>query len=331
MQQQSASAARRRVVGAAALAIAAAFAGALPAAAQEAKPIRIIVPFPAGGINDVITRLVGASVAKTLNRTVVVENKPGAAGVIGTKAALLPSADGATTLVTTYIGLYGLPFTQRGATYDPVKDFVPVAMMTDGPAVIFVHSSVPAKTLPEFLAWAKNQPQAIEAATSGPGGGSHTWTTLLAKRAGINLLPVPYKGGAEMTTAMITGEAKVMISNTSEALNSQVKAGKVRIIAVASDRPSALLPGVPLAQDAVPGFVVEGWMGLHAPAGTPAAEVATISAAVKKALEEPGMRERLAGMYQEPRYASPAEFAAAGLKTQEFWKKLVADLNIHAQ
>jgi tripartite-type tricarboxylate transporter receptor subunit TctC len=323
---------RRAVKALAAVALAVSAAMPLTAAAQDStKSIRIIVPFPAGGITDVMVRLVGSSVGKTLNRNVVVENRPGAAGTIGTKAALQPGSDGATTLVTTYIGFYGLPFTQKGATYDPVKDFVPVAMMADGPAVVFVHSSVPAKTMQEFLAWAKTQKQGIESATSGPGGGSHTWTLLLAKRAGIELLPVPYKGGAEMTTAMITGEAKLMISTTSEALNSQVKAGKVRILAVASDRPSALLPGVPLASDAVPGFVVEGWYGLHAPAGTSPQEIAAISAAVKKAVDDPMVRERLAGMYLEPRYANPADFQAAGVKTQEFWRRLVADLNIQPQ
>lgn len=333
MNQQTTTV-RRRAVHAllAGLALTLGAALPLPAAAQDGgKPIRIIVPFPAGGITDVMVRLVGNSIAKTMNRTVVVENKPGAAGVIGTKAALQPAADGATTLVASYIGFYGLPFTQKGANYDPFKDFAPVAIMADGPAVVFVHSSVPAKTMPEFIAWAKTQKQGIEAATSGPGGGSHTWTLLLAKRAGIELLPVPYKGGAEMTTAMITGEAKLMVSTTSEALNSQVKAGKVRILAVASDRPSSLLPGVPLASDAVPGFVVEGWYGLHAPAGTPASEVAAISAAVKKAMEDPLVRERLVAMYLEPRYATSTEFLAAGRRTHEFWKSLVADLNIQPQ
>ena len=331
MEHRSAVPSIRRRLALAALAAGAALLPLAGFAQERTTPIRIIVPFPAGGITDVMVRVIGQSVSKTLNRTVIVENKPGAAGVIGTKAALQPAGDGSTTLVTTYIGFYGLPLTQKGATYDPMKDFTPVAMMADGPAVLFVHSSVPAKTMPEFIAWAKAQNNSIESATSGPGGGSHTWTLWLSKMAGINLMPVPYKGGAEMTTAMITGEAKVMISTTSEALNSQVRAGKVRILGVASERPSAVVPGVPPIAETVPGFVVEGWYGLHAPAGTPPQEVAAISAAVKKATEEPGTRERLLAMYLEPRYANPAEFQAAGAKTAAFWKKLVVDLNIQPQ
>lgn len=316
-----------------ALAAAAALGSVAPGAlAQErTTPIRIVVPFPAGGVSDVMTRQVGNAISRTLNRTVVVDNRPGAAGLIGYKASLQPAPDNATVLVLTYIGFFGLPFTQKSATYDPHKEFVPVAMLADGPGVLFVNASVPARTLPEFIAWAKTQPQGVESATSGPGGGSHTWTTWLSKRAGINLLPVPYKGGAEMTTALITGEAKFMLSNTSEALNAQVKAGKVRIIAVSSDHPSGLLPGVPPASEVLPGFVVEGWYGLHAPANTPAQEVATISAAVKKALDEPSVRERLLAMYLEPRYAGPADFQAAGVKTTDFWKRITTDLNMTPQ
>jgi tripartite-type tricarboxylate transporter receptor subunit TctC len=299
------------------------------ALAQGGPGIRIVVAFPAGGVADTLARLVGNSLAKTLNRTVVVENRPGAAGLIGTKMALQPGPDAnATTLLLTYIGLYGLPFTLKGADYDPHKDFVPVAMIGDGPGFLFVHESVPAKTVPEFIAWAKTQPAGVEAATSGPGGGSFMWTTWMSKMAGINLLPVPYKGGAEMTKAIITGEAKFFLSNTSEALNAQVKAGKVRMLAVASRSPTLLAPGVPTVAETLPGYVVDSWWGLHAPASTPAKEVQSISAAVKVAIDDPALRERFLGMYIEPKYANSADFEVAGRKTTEFWKKISADLGV---
>lgn len=314
------------------------FAGALglsslagPALAQGST-IRLIVAFPAGGVADTLARVVGNSISKTLNRNVVVDNRPGAAGLIGTKMALQPGSDAnATTLLLTYIGFYGLPFTQKGADYNPHKDFVPVAMVGDGPGFLFVHESVPAKTVPEFIAWAKTQPAGVEAATSGPGGGSFMWTTWMSKMAGINLLPVPYKGGAEMTKAIITGEAKFFLSNTSEALNAQVKAGKVRMLAVASRTPTVLAPGVPTVAETLPGYVVDSWWGLHAPASTPSREVQAISAAVKQALDDPGLRERFLAMYIEPRYANAADFEAIGRQTTEFWKKISADLGVTPQ
>ncbi len=301
-------------------------------AQQGGGNIRIIVAFPAGGVADTLARLVGNALGKALNRNVIVENRPGAAGLIGTKMALQPGADAsATTLLLTYIGLYGLPFTQKGADYDPHRDFVPVAMVGDGPGFLFVHESVPARTVPEFIAWARTQTAGVESATSGPGGGSFMWTTWMSKMAGIHLMPVPYKGGAEMTKALITGEAKFMLSNTSEALNAQVKAGKVRILGVASRQPTLLAPGVPTVAETLPGYVVDSWWGLHAPAGTPAREVQAISAAVKQVLEEPALRERFLGMYIEPRYASAAEFEVMGRQTTEFWKKISADLGVTPQ
>jgi tripartite-type tricarboxylate transporter receptor subunit TctC len=154
---------------------------------------------------------------------------------------------------------------------------------------------------------------------------------LLSKRAGINLLPVPYKGAADMTTAMITGESKVMISTATEPLNAQVKAGKLRILAVASDQRSPLTPDVPLASDTVPGFVIAGWFGFIAAPHTSAADVQALANAVRVALAEPGVKERYAALYLEPRYMGPQEFAASIASVDEFYKKLVAELQLTPQ
>lgn len=231
----------------------------------------------------------------------------------------------------TYIAFVGLPYLQKSATYDPVKDFVPVAGVADGPAYVYLNANVPAKNMAEFIAWAKTQKNAVESATSGPGGGSHMWTLLLAKRAGINLLPVPYKGSSEMTTAVLMGDCKILIANASEALNAQVRAGKLRILGVTSDHPSALTPGVPVIADTVKDFVIQGWYGLIGPASMPPADVAAISAAVKTALAEPGVREKFEVMFMEPRYMSPPEFATAIGKTNAFYKRLVADIGVTPQ
>ena len=305
--------------------------GAEAAWSQDSSAVlRIVVPFPAGGIIDAMARLLANAVAGTLNRSVIIDNRPGAAGLIGTRAVQLALPDGA-TLLFQYIGLVGLPFTQKGANYDPIKDFAPIAMVAEGPAFLVVHHDVPAKTVAEFIEYAKTIPGGIESATSGPGGGSHMWTMLFDKRAGINLIPVPYKGGAEQTRAVISGEAKVLISNMSEALSGQVKAGTVRLLAVASEQPSALAPGLPSIHQTLPGFVVEGWNGVFAPAGTPPAIVDTISAAIKKAVEQPAFAAKLSAMYVEAKYAGPVEFARIMGTTTEFWRKVVTDLEITPQ
>lgn len=300
------------------------------AAAQEGVPLKIVVPFPAGGIADTAARLVGQSMSTTLNRPVVIDNRPGAAGLIGTRAVQTAVPDG-NTLLFQYIGLVGLPFTQKGANYDTLKDFVPVAMAFDGPGFIVVHSSVPAKSVEELIRYSRSQPTALEAATSGPGGGSHMWTSWFAKATGAKLLPVPYKGGSEMTVALTTGEAKVMISNLTEPLNQQIKLGKLRLLAVTSEQPSALAPGLPTASQAVPGFDVASWWGFFAPANTPPAIVSAQSTAIKKAAEDPAIHDKLLAMYLEPHYRGPADSVAAVRSTQAFWKRVVSDLEITPQ
>jgi tripartite-type tricarboxylate transporter receptor subunit TctC len=307
-------------------------AAALPriALAQD-KVVHIVLPYSAGGILDVLTRVVAPSMQKTLGRTILVENKPGASGLISIRAIQNAPSDGSISVMVQNIGFVGLPYMQKVANFNPLTDFTPVAMMGDGPGFVYVHSSVPAKNMAEFIAWAKTQPNGVESATSGPGGGSHTWTLLLAKRAGIKLLPVPYKGGAEMTTAIISGEAKIMISTATGALNDYVRAGKVRLIGVASDRPSALAPGVPIVADTVPGFILAGWFSFFGPAKMPASDVQAVSNAVRVALAEPGVKEKFANVFAEVRYEGPAELAATVRKTDEFYRKLVADLNIVPQ
>ena len=312
----------------------AAFAAAiLPpfARAEDSRVLRILLPFTAGGPIDVAARLISPSMSRTLGRPVIVDNRPGAAGLIATRALQSAPNDGSTNVMMTYIAFVGLPYLQKAATYDPLKDFVPVAGVADGPGYIYMNASVPARNMAEFIAWAKTQKNGVESATSGPGGGSHMWTLFLAKRTGTKLLPVPYKGSAEMTTAVLTGDCKILIANASEALNAQVRAGKLRILGVTSDRPSALTPGVPVVADTVKDFVIQGWYGLVGAASLPATDIAAISAAVQKALVEPGVREKFENMFMEPRYMAPTEFAGAIRKTDAFYKQLVADIGVTPQ
>jgi len=293
--------------------------------------MRIVLPYSPGGIIDVLTRILTPSMSKTLNRTIIVENKPGAAGLVAVRAVQNARPDAGLTVMVQNISFIGMPYMQKIANYDPMKDFTPIAMMGEGPGFIYVHGSVPAKNIAEFIAWAKTQPNGVEAATAGAGGGGHTWTLLLAKKAGINLLAVPYKGGAEMTTALMTGEAKIMISTATEALNGQVRAGKLKLIGVTSDRPSALAPGVPVVADTVPGYVISGWLSFFGQANMAQEDVQSVSKAVQIALAEPGVKERFTGLFAEVRYEGPAELAVSMRKVDEFYQRLVADLGIVPQ
>lgn len=298
--------------------------------AQDKPPLKIIMPYPAGGLLDVLVRHAAVSMAKTLNRPVVVDNRVGAAGLIGTRATQNAPADG-NTIMMQNIGFISLPMMQKATNYDPFKDFVPVASLADGPAFIVVHESVPARTLPELIAYAKSKPGALTAATSGVNGASHISTMLFARMAGIEVLPVPYKGGAEMQTALIGGEAKLMISNLSEVFNQQVKAGRLRVLAVASAQPSPLTPGLPMVQQTVPGFVIEGWNAFFALAATPPAEIAAITAAVKIAVEEQGFRDKATALFLEAHYQSPQQLLASANRTADFYRKVVTELNITPQ
>lgn len=305
--------------------------GALPARTQDRPVLKIVVPFTAGGLHDLMTRQLATSMAKTLQRPVIVENRAGAAGLVGLRAFQAAPTDGSTTLLMTFTGFVALPFSQKGANYDPVRDFAPVAAFGNAPGFLMVNGNVPAKTVPELIAYAKSVPAGIEAATSGPGGWSDIWTRMLAKRAGVNLLRVPYKGISEMSMALLTGEAKLMLSGYNEAFHAQVQAGKLRVLAVTSEQPSPLLPGVPPLAATLPGFVVDGWFGLHGSLALPKDELAAISAAVRTALAEPATKEKFATVYVEPLYQGPQEFARSIASTTEQWRKVAAELQLSPQ
>jgi tripartite-type tricarboxylate transporter receptor subunit TctC len=298
-----------------------------PALAQNA-PLKIFVPFTAGGTHDLMTRHLSMFMSKTLARTIVVENRGGAAGLVGLRAFQQASADGAPVLLMTYTGFVALPFSQKGANYDPQKDFAPVAMFGNAPAFLIANGSVPARNLPEFIAWSRTIPAGVEAATSGPGGWSDIWTRMLAKRANMNLVRVPYKGISEMSLALLTGEAKVMLSAYSEAFHAQVQAGKLRVLGVTTEQPSPQLPGVAPLAATLPGFVVDGWFGFHASPTLAKDPLAAFSHAVKLAVAEPATREKFSSLYTDAVYEGPQEFARRIAATTREWRKVAAELQL---
>lgn len=255
-----------------------------------AKPVTIIMPYSAGGSSDILTRAVAKGLTDMLGRNFVVENRPGASGMIGAEVVAKATPDGYTLLSTTssYPGTVAV---RAKLPFDPERAFIPVAMIARAPILLAVHPSVPAKTVKEFIAAAKKRQ--LNYSSSGTGGNNHIAMELFSQAAGIKMTHIPYKGIAPAVIALVAGEVDAIIAS-SPAVMSQVKAGKVRAIAVSSDKPTPLIPGLPaIAQSGVPGFTYENWWALFTPAGTPAGIVSTLNSSVNKYLASPEMQQML--------------------------------------
>ena len=250
-------------------------------AAFPTKPVTIIMPYAAGGSSDIMTRSLAKSLTEIWGRNAIVENRPGASGMIGAEVVAKAAPDGYTLLSTTssYPGTVAV---RAKLPFDPEKAFIPVGMIARAPIVLAVHPSMPAKTVKEFIALAKKRP--LNYSSSGTGGNNHIAMELFSQAAGIKMTHIPYKGIAPGVIALISGEVDAIIAS-SPAVMAQVKAGKARAIAVSSPKPTPLVPGLPaIAESGVPGFTYENWWGVFAPAGTPGNVVNTLNASINKAL-----------------------------------------------
>jgi tripartite-type tricarboxylate transporter receptor subunit TctC len=275
--------------------------------AYPAKPIKIVVPFPAGGTSDVLARMLGQKMTESWGQPVVVENKPGSSGNLGADAVAKSAADGH-TLVLMDVGnlvispaLFKLPFSVE-------KDFAPVAMVAYSPHLLAVSTKVPANTPAELVAYAKAQKGKLNyAVAAGMGSASHLAGVMYAQRNGIEWGYVPYKGGAQAITDLIGGQVDVMF-NGMVATYPHVKAGKIKLIAISSAKRNAQLPDTPTVAESLPGFLTGSFQGLLAPAGTPKAVIDKLHAEVQRIAALPDVRERLSTLGAEPSAMSPAEF-----------------------
>ena len=283
---------------------------AWPAVAQSypAKPIKIVVPFPAGGTSDVLARLIGQKMTESWGQPVVVENKPGSSGNLGADAVAKSAADGY-TLVLMDVGnlaispaLYRLPFSVE-------KDFAPVAMVGYSPHLLVVSNHIPVNTTAELIAYAKTQKGKLNfAAAAGTGSATHLAGVVFAQRSGIEWGYVPYKGGAQAMTDLIGGQVDVTF-NGMVATYPHVKGGKIKLIALSSAKRHDELSNVPTVAETLPGFLTGSWQGLLAPAGTPKAVVDKLNAEVLRITALPDVRERLTTLGAEPSRMSPTDFA----------------------
>ncbi len=292
--------------------LAAAWACAAPAVAAQAdypsKTVQIILPYTAGGSTDVIARAVAQRLSVAWGRNVIVENRPGASGMIGAEIAGKAEPDGHVLLSTT--SSYPATAAVRAKLpFDPAKAIVPIATFARAPMLLAVHPSVPAKSVKELIALAKKNPGKLNYSSSGAGGNNHFSGALFAAAAGIKLVHVPYKGIAPAVTAVASGEIELVISSSS-ALLPQIKGGRVRVLGVSSLEPSPLFPGVQtIAQSGAPGYSYELWWGLFAPAGMTAERIGFINAAVNRLLETADMKKFLDTQGTEPWRQTPAQLA----------------------
>ncbi|MBI3068682.1 MAG: tripartite tricarboxylate transporter substrate binding protein [Betaproteobacteria bacterium] len=291
-------------------------------AAYPARPLRIIVPYAAGGGGDILARMIGAKLTEAWGQPVVVDNRPGGGTIIGTDLAAKASPDGYTILLGTNTHAVNETL-YRKLPYRLMRDLAPVTQLATAPNILIVNPSVPARTLRELIALAKAKPRQVNYGSSGNGGTGHLAMELLKTMAGIDLVHVPYKGGGPALNALLAGEVSALFNNIIAAVP-QVQAGRVRPLGVTSSRRSAALPEVPtIAESGVPGFEAIAWFGLFAPAGTPRAIVAKLSREVARVLKLPDIHDRLSSQGAEPVGSSADEFSAVIRSDIAKWGKVV--------
>jgi tripartite-type tricarboxylate transporter receptor subunit TctC len=321
---------RRGAVAALAAAAAAVICGqALAQEAWPSRPVTIVVPYPAGGSNDVFARAVGRRLSEALGQPVLIDNKPGAGGTLGTGIVAKAPADGY-TLAAVSSSFVTNAAVQPRLPFDPVKSFTPVAMMAQGPFVVAVRADLPVKTPAELVALAKQRPGKLNYASSGPGSTNQFATELLKSSAGVFITHIPYRGMAPATTDLMGGNVDVLIAS-GPSLQPALRSGKVRAVGVTSAKPSAVAPELaPMAQ-AVPGYSFSIWWGMLAPAGTPPAVVQRLNTEINKIVESQEMKAFLLREGAEPAGLTPAQFAAQIQREIPYWQKVAKDAGISTE
>ena len=290
--------------------------------AYPARPVRMVIAFAPGGGTDIVGRIVGLKLSETWPSPVVVDNRPGAGSTLGSEIVARAVPDGYTLQTVSMshalnVSLY------RKLSYDPVRDFAPVSLVAKAPNVLIVHPSVPAKSVKELIVLAKAKPGSLNFSSSGNGGVSHLSAELFRSVAGIDIVHIPYKGAGPAMTALLGGEVQIMMATTPVA-SGQMKANRVRALAVSSAKRSALAPGLPtIAESGFPGFETDTWYGVLAPARTPAALVEKINRDIARVLEIAEVRTMLEQQGAEPAGGTPEAFGAFIRSEIEKWAKVI--------
>src|SRR5512134_2052119 len=286
------------------------------------RPVTLINPFAAGSAVDVVARHVAQGMSQNLGKQVVVENRTGASGNIGTEAAARAKPDGATLLLGSPGTMAINPFLFAKLPYDAEKDFVPVSHLVSFPQVLVVHPALPVKSLDELVAYAKSNPGKLNYASSGQGSTSHLVMELIKADAKLEMVHVPYRGGSPAIQALIAGDVQVAVEGI-PSLPAHLKSGAIRPLAVTSSARAPTLPNVPAVAESIPGFDAAAWVILFAPAGTPPAIVERAAAEAKRAMDDPGVRGKLGEIGATIVGAGPAETAATHRRELAKFKRAV--------
>jgi len=296
------------------------------AQAYPTRPVRLVVGFPAGGVGDVLARLMGQWLSDRLGQPFVIENRPGAATNIAAEAVVRAAPDGHTLLWITAANAINASLYEK-LSFNFIRDITPVASVVRGPGVMEVNPAVPAKTIPEFIAYAKANPGKINLASSGPGTVSHVAGELFKMMAGVDMLHVPYRGAAPALTDLISGQVQVMILPIISSIE-HLKAGRLRALGVTTATRLEVVPDIPTVAEFLPGYEVSDWTGIGVPRGTPVEIVDRLSAEINAGLDNPKIKARLAELGSLLMPMSRAEFGKMIAAETENWAKVVASAGI---
>jgi tripartite-type tricarboxylate transporter receptor subunit TctC len=314
----------------------AALLAALPAAAlaqgsYPTKPVRLIVAFPPAGSTDIIARLVGQKLSERLGQQVIIDNRGGAGGMIGTEIASRASPDGYTLTMGTTSTHVIAPAAYPNVKYDAIKDFIPITLVASTPYLLVVNPSVQAKTLKEFVGLMKSQPGKLNYASAGAGSTTHLAMEMLKLSADTDIVHVPYNGNGPAGTAVLSGQVQALFGSMPAVLP-QAKAGKVRPIAVGTAKRSPALPDVPTVQESgIQSFEVTSWNGIFAPKGTPNEVVTRMNSALQAVLATPDVKQRMLGLGVEARASTPDELRARLQTDIAKWGEVIAKAGIEQQ
>jgi tripartite-type tricarboxylate transporter receptor subunit TctC len=306
-----------------------ALAGSAWAETYPSKPIRMVLPYPPGGGLDTISRPLARDLAKRLGQLVVVENRGGAGGSIGMEVAARSEPDGYTIVMALTAQLAVNPSLYKKLPYDPVRDFVPITLMANGPYILAVHPSLPVKSLKEFIALARKHPGQIAYASSGNGSGGHLAAVLLGGMAHIKMLHVPYKGGGQALVDLLAGNVQ-MLFTTYAAGKGHIKSGRIRALAVSTAKRPAAIPNLPtVAEAGVPGYDAGVWYAMLAPAGTPRAIVDRLNRETRAILKQPDYAKFLFNSAIDPVGSTPGELAAHIKSEIAKYAKVIKEAGVH--